>query len=245
VSANIDHLVVFAANLDEGVAWCEATLGMTPGPGGQHALMGTHNRLFKIATPDHPQAYFEIIAINFEANYQAWMPTFSMKNVKSPADWPQWNRTRWFDMDALELRQRVAKNGPQFVHWVAGVGAMDAALHALRAQGIDRGPALAASRMTPTGLLEWQISVRDDGQRLFSGALPTLIQWGAKHPSHTMPESGVTLQSLQVFHPEATALQAAFASIGLEHISVQTGPSNLVAHLQTPRGPITLQSAGF
>ena len=31
----LDHLVVMAASLDEGVAWCEATLGVTPGPGGQ------------------------------------------------------------------------------------------------------------------------------------------------------------------------------------------------------------------
>jgi hypothetical protein len=57
-----------AASLAEGVAWCEATLGVTPGPGGEHPLMGTHNRLLRIATPDFPNAYFEIIAINPVAN---------------------------------------------------------------------------------------------------------------------------------------------------------------------------------
>ena len=57
-----------AASLAEGVAWCEATLGVTPGPGGEHPLMGTHNRLLRIATADFPHAYLEIIAINPVAN---------------------------------------------------------------------------------------------------------------------------------------------------------------------------------
>jgi hypothetical protein len=33
-AGQLDHLVVAARTLDEGVAWCEATLGVTPGPGG-------------------------------------------------------------------------------------------------------------------------------------------------------------------------------------------------------------------
>jgi hypothetical protein len=113
VSGQVDHLVVFAASLDEGVAWCEATLGITPGPGGQHALMGTHNRLFKMATPHHPQAYFEIIAIDFAASEVQESPTWSPKSFKNPLEWPAWHRTRWFDMDDQALRQRVAQNGPQ------------------------------------------------------------------------------------------------------------------------------------
>ena len=64
LKTQIDHLVVVARTLDEGVAWCEATLGMTPQAGGEHEKYGTHNRLFKIATPSYPMAYFEIIAIN-------------------------------------------------------------------------------------------------------------------------------------------------------------------------------------
>ena len=47
----LDHLVVLADTLSEGVSWCEATLGVTPGPGGEHPLFGTHNRLLSIAAP--------------------------------------------------------------------------------------------------------------------------------------------------------------------------------------------------
>ena len=34
--ARLDHLVIAAASLTEGVAWCEATLGVVAGPGGSH-----------------------------------------------------------------------------------------------------------------------------------------------------------------------------------------------------------------
>ena len=62
--AKLDHLVVMANSLVEGVAWCDAALGTTPGPGGEHPLMGTHNRLLRIDCAEFPRAYLEIIAIN-------------------------------------------------------------------------------------------------------------------------------------------------------------------------------------
>ena len=51
MQTQIDHLVLAANTLEQGVQWCEERLGITPGLGGEHALFGTHNRLFKIATP--------------------------------------------------------------------------------------------------------------------------------------------------------------------------------------------------
>lgn len=233
-TTRIDHLVVAAPSLDAGVAWCEATLGITPGPGGEHVLMGTHNRLFRIATVDHPRAYFEIIAINPAA----------------PTPVPPRAR-RWFDLDDPALAARIAAKGPQLVHFVANVPEMDAALAALAALDIDRGPALAASRMTPRGELRWKITVRDDGRRLFDGALPTLIEWVdvdahanyCAHPASAMPESGVTLHGLAVTHPQAKALQAAYRAIGLEGVTLHEGPMPAVAAtLRTPRGLVTLSS---
>jgi hypothetical protein len=220
--AEVDHLVVLAATLAEGVAWCEATLGIAPGPGGQHALMGTHNRLFSIASTRFPAAYFEIIAID--------------PGATPPA------RRRWFDMDDAALRERVQRQGPQLAHFVARVPDAAAAVAVLRAQGIERGAVLQAERATPQGLLQWQITVRDDGQRLYDGALPTLIQWGAVHPAHGMPASGVTLEQLTVQHPQAQALADAYRAIGLDTVAVQPGPARLQARLQTPRGPLQLTS---
>ena len=221
----VDHLVVMAASLDEGVAWCEATLGVTPGPGGEHPLMGTHNRLLKIATPAFPQAYLEIIAINSGAACA----------LSAGA-------RRWFDMDSLAVRERVANQGPSLIHWVASVPDITATVAALAAQGIDRGAVLQASRMAPSGLLQWQISVRPDGQRLFDGCLPTLIQWGATHPTGAMPDSGLTLHSLHLQHPQAATLNDACQAIGLSTLPVTTGPARLSALLQTPKGPIEIHT---
>jgi hypothetical protein len=220
--AEVDHLVVLATTLAEGVAWCEATLGVTPGPGGQHALMGTHNRLFSIASTRFPAAYFEIIAID--------------PGATPPA------RQRWFDMDDATLRERVQRHGPQLAHFVARVPDAVAAVAALRAQGIERGKVLQAERATPQGLLQWQITVRDDGQRLYDGTLPTLIQWGAVHPVHSMPASGITLEQLTVQHPQAEVLADAYRAIGLDTVTVQPGPAQLQARLQTPRGLVLLAS---
>lgn len=171
MAAVVDHLVVVAHTLDEGVAWCRTTMGIEPGPGGQHALMGTHNRLFSIASEAFPNAYFEIIAIDPQA--------------------PSPGRARWFGMDAIDVSR-----GPRLITFVARVNDLDAALASLRKAGLDNGRALAASRETPAGTLRWRIAVRDDGATLFGGALPTLIEWGEVHPAASMPASGVRLRSL-------------------------------------------------
>jgi len=222
VTAQLDHLVLAAVTLDEGVAWCEQTLGITPGPGGQHALMGTHNRLFSIATAEFPLAYFEIIAIDPAA--------------------PPPARRRWFDLDDAAVQARVRRDGPQLVHWVARVDDAPAAVAGLRARGIDRGAVIAASRPTPQGLLQWQITVREDGQRLLDGCLPTLIQWGAVHPATAMPASGVTLLSFDLQHPQADTLASACQALGLSGVPVQPGPARLRARLQTPKGALQICS---
>ena len=55
----IDHLAVACASLDEGTAAVEAALGVQLAPGGQHALMSTHNRLLGLG-----DLYLEVIAVD-------------------------------------------------------------------------------------------------------------------------------------------------------------------------------------
>ncbi|MES2283559.1 MAG: VOC family protein [Pseudomonadota bacterium] len=225
--SRVDHLVVAAASLAQGVQWCEATLGITPGPGGEHPLMGTHNRLFRLDSPQYPGAYFEIIATQPGA---------------SPTRPP--GAKRWFDLDDGLLHARLLAHGPQLVHFVASTPQAQAGIKSLAKLGLDRGELLQASRPTPQGLLSWKITVRRDGQRLFYGGLPTLIEWGPVHPVAAMPPSGVTLQSLHASHARPDALKAAHEAIGLVNVDVLQGRPNLVAVLQTPRGLVTLESGG-
>jgi hypothetical protein len=219
MSSQVDHLVIAAATLEQGVAWCEATLGVAPGPGGQHVLMSTHNRLMKIESSAFPGAYLEIIAIDPAA--------------------PPPGRARWFGLDDPALRARIAQQ-PQLVHGVARTENLDMLRWGLENAGQQPGLPIAAQRETPQGLLSWQILVRDDGVLPCGGALPTLIQWQGTHPTARMAASPVALQRLTLRGVPAQA-RAVLALRGVD-FSADAGPA-LTAEFDTPRGPITLHSA--
>jgi len=217
VSVALDHLVVAAATLEQGVAWCEATLGITPGPGGQHVAFGTHNRLVRIASETFPQAYLEIIAID-------------------PAG--QTSRQRWFALDDPAMQARLAE-GPRLIHFVARSTMLDMHRWGLINVGHRPGEPVRASRRTPQGLLEWEILVRDDGAFECGGALPTLIQWRGPHPTEAMPDSGVVLRSLTLRGLGARARDV----LRLRGVQVASDPGPaLTAVLATPQGDVTLQS---
>jgi hypothetical protein len=215
VTLEVDHLVVGAATLEQGVAWCEATLGVVPAAGGRHALMGTHNRLLAIGGAAFPQAYLEIIAVDPDA--------------------PPPARPRWFGLDEPEVRERLAA-APQLLHWVACTHALDADLQASRALGVDPGPVVAAQRETPAGTLRWQLTIPDDGRPRAAGAWPTLIAWDGPHPSANLPPSGVTLRALRLGGLPAGA--AAWIGHAAEVVGGQA-PA-LAATLETPRGVVVL-----
>lgn len=71
----LDHLVISATSLAEGVEAVETALGVKMEPGGTHDLMGTHNSLLELGSG----IYMEVIAINPDA--------------------PNPERPRWFDLD--------------------------------------------------------------------------------------------------------------------------------------------------
>jgi hypothetical protein len=215
----LDHLVVAASSLDQGLDWCDARFGIRPEAGGRHAAMGTHNRVFAIGSAHFARAYFEIIAIDPDA--------------------PRPAQARWFDLDDAALQARLA-HGPRLVHWVARCTDIDATLATLHAAGVDCGAVQAAERATPHGLLRWRISVRADGRRPLAGAMPALIEWAGAHPTDTLPDSGVALQALRVAGwpaPLAAALlPSAIAS------DPRPGAPALHVELIGARGAVILES---
>jgi len=219
-ASRIDHVIVAAHSLEQGAQWCEAMLGVSPIAGGKHPLMGTHNRVLRIASEQYLQAYLEIIAIDPDA--------------------PAPKHKRWFDLDDAAM-QEALREQPRLIHFVAQSGNATACIDALHGLAIERGPLLAAER----GTLRWKISVRPDGQRLFYGGLPTLIQWDSAHPADAMSDSGVMLKSVRVSHPRSADLQAAHAAIGLQGVAVAQGVPDVEATLATPRGDVVLHSKGL
>ena len=214
----LDHLVVAARTLDEGAAWCEATLGVVPAPGGRHTHMGTHNALLSVGSARFPRSYLEILAIDAEA--------------AAPA------RRRWFDLDTPQLQAALAA-GPRLVHWVARCDGIDRGAAVLRDAGYDVGTPTAAERMTPRGLLRWRITLRDDGGRPARGAVPLLIEWGDVHPCDALADCGVALESVAlagVAEVLVDALGAAGAS------SVRESEPAIAVRLATPRGTVEIRS---
>ncbi len=79
----LDHIAIAAERLEDGVAWVEEQLGVRMAGGGEHAAMGTHNRLLSLG----PSEYLEVIAINPEA--------------------PRPKHARWFGLDRFQGSPRA------------------------------------------------------------------------------------------------------------------------------------------
>ncbi len=215
-AATLDHLVVAARSLDEAAAWCEATLGVAPGAGGKHALMGTHNRVLPLAVASGAPAYLELIAIDPDA--------------------PPPARRRWFDLDAPAMQQALDQ-GPRLVHWVARCAAIDTTAKRLRALGADVGEIVTLERASAAGPLRWRISLRADGVRLAGGALPALIEWQGPHPVDAMAPPQLALAGLQV-----TLDDALWHALSPEGVQRATDGAALRAVLDGPRGQVMLDA---
>ncbi len=85
----LDHLVIAAKTLREGVIWLEGKLGVKLQAGGKHPLFGTHNALLKLGD----STYLEVIAVDPDA--------------------PKPTRARWFELDHTHLLEQ-----PKLIHWV-------------------------------------------------------------------------------------------------------------------------------
>jgi hypothetical protein len=88
----LDHIVVAAHTLDQGLAHVRSVLGIDIPYGGAHPRMGTHNRVLRLGDA----LYLEVIAIDQAA--------------------PAPDRPRWFQLDdpALQAELRIA---PRLLTW--------------------------------------------------------------------------------------------------------------------------------
>lgn len=114
----LDHIVIAAATLAQGVDFLRQRLGVEVPRGGVHRSLGTHNHLMQLGY----DAYLELIAIDPAGEIPL--------------------RPRWFGLDSALLRAQLARQ-PRLVTWV--VNTPD--IHALSASaGFDIGTPTALSR---------------------------------------------------------------------------------------------------
>ncbi len=209
----IDHLIVAARSLDEGGAWVESRLGCALTGGGQHPLMGTHNRVLGLG-----EVYLEVIAVD--------------PGAAQPA------RPRWLSLDTPAMRERLER-GPALIHWVAST---DDIVALATTSPVDLGEIIAASRGdlrwritvprdggVPAGgvfpsLIQWEgrgpaASLPDSGCRLES--------LGIAHPDATSLARALRSMGLPADAPLAVD-------------ETSDAGTRLAARIQTPRGLVTL-----
>ncbi len=93
MNTNLDHLVIGASSLEQGVAYVKAQLGVDMPKGGEHPAMGTHNHLMQLGN----DVFLEVITINPAA--------------------PAPERPRWYGLDDPFVQRRIAQQ-PQLLTWV-------------------------------------------------------------------------------------------------------------------------------
>lgn len=90
----LDHIAISAETLDAGAAWVEMALGLPLAGGGQHPLMGTHNRLLSLG-----DLYLEVIATDPKAPKPAWPRWFGLDHFRGAPRLTNWI-CRTPDLDA-------------------------------------------------------------------------------------------------------------------------------------------------
>jgi len=96
MNSRIDHIVIGANNLISGTSILETKLNVKFSSGGEHKIMGTHNKLLKLQS----NIYLEVIANNPNAN--------------------KLTRPRWFSLDENNIIEKI-KDTPRALCWVLEV----------------------------------------------------------------------------------------------------------------------------
>ncbi len=209
--AALDHLVIAAVTLADGIDNLATMMGVTPVPGGKHATMGTHNALLRLGG----ETYLEIIAIDPDA-------------PKPP--WP-----RWFGLDDIALQAELTER-PRLVGWVARTNDIEAAAAAAplplgTVQPMQRGDyrwritipddgARPGKGLVPM-LIQWDVPTHPAEQLPKSNV--TLAQLAGTHPEPAPLRAALTALGLE----------------GVISISYDRD-TRFAAMLRTPRGMVTL-----
>jgi hypothetical protein len=211
--STLDHLVVAAATLADGVDYVASLTGVAPQPGGKHVAMGTHNALLRLGE----RVYLEIIAIDPQA--------------------AKLRRPRWFGLDGIALQSELTER-PRLIHWVArsadierGCAQCPVPLGAVEAMArgdyrwritIPADGALPARGLVPT-LIQWDVPTHPADRLPGSNVL--LQGLAATHPE-----------------PASIRAALKALGLGDTLAVTYDRETRIAAMLRTPRGIVTLSS---
>ena len=153
------------------------------------------------------ESFFELIAIDPDA--------------------PAPSRTRWFSLDDSNTQQRLAIR-PRALCWVVNTNNIDAVV---AASPVDLGEIVTFTR----GERSWRLTVPADGHLPEGGLLPAFIEWSpGPHPSTAQNDLGVTLDSINIRHPEPKKFTAMLQALNVSHLAkVSEGDAALSFSVKT------------
>lgn len=206
--AVLDHLVVGAERLEDGVRHVTDALGLEPVPGGRHDYLATHNALMRLGDA----TYLEVIATDPDAG---------------PPEAP-----RWFDLDGEATRAALAVR-PRLLAWVARCDDLDAAT---AAAPWSTGPVRRMRRGTMTWRIAFPADGRLIEGGILPPLIEW--DGDAVHPADKLPEAGADLVSLRAYHPHPDKIREELAAIGLDHAieTMSNEDIRLEAVINTPDG---------
>lgn len=211
MTVRLDHLVIAAHTLKQGIDWAEQRLGVPPAGRGAHANMGTHNALWGLG-----RLYLEVIAIDPDGHRP--------------------DRPRWFGFDDPKTQERLS-HGPRLLTWAVAVDRPDALATLAGRAPEPHDPPVDLSRND----LRWQVALPQKASLPLDGAWPLTICWTEGHPSRQLPDQGLSLNRLTVYGAGAAAAEPVLGDVeGPVFFTPSEDETRLEAELAGASGVITL-----
>jgi len=160
------------------------------------------------------ESFFELIAIDPDA--------------------PPAPRTRWFTLDDPNTHKRIAER-PRALCWVVNTDDLDAVV---AASPVELGEIVTFVR----GERSWRLTVPTDGHLPEGGLLPAFIEWSpGPHPSTGQKDLGVTIESVNISHPDAAGFTKLLDTLNVAHLAkVTQGDAGLSFSLNSPKGAVVI-----